>query len=152
VKVRVLVIEDDDAIRENVAEILAEAGYDVRTATNGLLALEQLDGGYHPDLILLDLMMPVMTGMEFRREQLARLAVARVPVLGLTAFPFVVTDFEMMSKPFGVDQLLGRAKALTKRRSIKRLNVYVLVLGAATALLAALAKLISELHAWAARR
>src|SRR4051812_1894363 len=62
---RVLVVEDDTDIRETVAELLIEEGYEVRTAISGEDALEYLRDGGLPDLVLLDLMMPIMDGWTF---------------------------------------------------------------------------------------
>lgn len=78
-KNRVLVIEDDQDVRDTVCETLEDAGYTVSTANNGLLALDALRSAFDaqsalgsestlPDLILLDLMMPVMDGERFLQE------------------------------------------------------------------------------------
>ena len=64
----VLVVDDDPDIREQVAEILADEGYDVITAANGREALERLRDGGRPALILMDLLMPVMDGWALRAE------------------------------------------------------------------------------------
>ncbi|MDB4990025.1 MAG: Transcriptional regulatory protein [Myxococcaceae bacterium] len=81
-----MVVEDDDDIRELVAELLRDEGYDVREAENGQRALEQLDSmDKEPCLVLLDLMMPVMSGPQLLRilEQSHRLA--SLPVVVLSA-------------------------------------------------------------------
>lgn len=77
----VLVVEDEAEIREDVADILREEGYEVVTAANGAEALERLRAGAPPCVILLDLMMPIMNGLEFRSAQLSDPAVAGVPVV-----------------------------------------------------------------------
>jgi CheY-like chemotaxis protein len=64
---KVLVVEDDDDIRECLADVLAEEGYAVETAQNGREALERLQR-FRPCVILLDLMMPVMDGWELLAE------------------------------------------------------------------------------------
>ncbi len=66
-----LLVEDDPDIRESVSELLEEEGYCVWQATNGREALDVLEAGCRPDVILLDLMMPVMTGWEFLSRQQA---------------------------------------------------------------------------------
>jgi CheY-like chemotaxis protein len=82
----VLVVEDDDDIVENVCELLEAEGYHVRAARNGRAALALLnDDKVLPAVILLDLMMPVMTGFEFRDAQLADPRIAGVPVVLMTA-------------------------------------------------------------------
>ncbi|HTJ42474.1 MAG TPA: CBS domain-containing protein [Kofleriaceae bacterium] len=65
---RVLVVDDDPDIRDQLAEILAEEGYEVITAANGREALERLRDGGRPALILMDLLMPVMDGWALRAE------------------------------------------------------------------------------------
>jgi len=83
-KGRVLVIDDDRLLRGILAEALADDGYDVETAENGLRALDVLNR-WAPDLILLDLMMPVMDGPSFRARQLSLDGLSEVPVLILSA-------------------------------------------------------------------
>ena len=61
---RILVVEDHNDSREMLEEFLTEEGFAVETAVNGLQALERLQRGPRPDLMLLDLMMPVMTGWD----------------------------------------------------------------------------------------
>lgn len=81
----ILVIDDDIDLRETLAEVLAEDGFAVATAAHGLDALQQLQAGLRPGLILLDLMMPVMDGRQFRAEQLKDPELAKVPVVVFSA-------------------------------------------------------------------
>jgi CheY-like chemotaxis protein len=81
----VLLIDDDEDLREAVADILDEHGYEVVHVGNGAKALELLRGGLRPGLILLDLMMPVMDGRQFRTLQRAEAAIAGIPVVVLSA-------------------------------------------------------------------
>jgi CheY-like chemotaxis protein len=81
---RVLVVEDHDDAREMLAVLLELEGFDVFTASNGLEALQILSEA-RPSLILLDLMMPVMTGDQFRECQLADPRFRDVPVICMTA-------------------------------------------------------------------
>jgi len=80
----VLVVEDHVDLREMLAILLEGEGFDVATASNGAEALRCLDRSC-PAVILLDLMMPVMTGDEFRERQLADARYAHVPVICMTA-------------------------------------------------------------------
>ena len=80
----VLVVEDHVDLREMLAILLESEGFDVATASNGAEALRCLDQTC-PAVILLDLMMPVMTGDEFRERQLADVRYAHVPVICMTA-------------------------------------------------------------------
>ena len=82
----ILVVEDDDDLRESVVEALEAEGYSTAAAPDGLQALAYLDGrARRPSLIVLDLMMPLMNGCEFREAQLARPEFAAIPVLVVTA-------------------------------------------------------------------
>jgi two-component system chemotaxis response regulator CheY len=81
----ILLVEDDIDVREALAEALSDQGYAVETAVDGLQALERLRGGARPGVILLDLMMPRMDGVEFRMVQRADPALAHLPVVLLSA-------------------------------------------------------------------
>src|ERR1700682_362753 len=80
-----LIVEDDASIREAIAEVLRSEGYEASSCGHGREALEYLRDGHHPDVILLDLMMPVMDGWEFRIEQRKDPALATIPVVALSA-------------------------------------------------------------------
>jgi CheY-like chemotaxis protein len=80
----VLVVEDHADLREMLAVLLETEGFEVQTARNGAEALKALDAS-RPGVILLDLMMPVMTGDEFRERQLADPRYRDVPVICMTA-------------------------------------------------------------------
>jgi two-component system chemotaxis response regulator CheY len=106
---RVLAVEDDNELREFYGTILREEGHQVRLARNGLEALHHLD--WAPDLILLDLMMPVMDGYEFLRRMRASPKGASVPVLVLSAAmpPGRATlrgAQAVLRKPFDFDRML----------------------------------------------
>jgi CheY-like chemotaxis protein len=79
-----LIVEDDVDMRESLGEILQDEGYDVVGAANGQEALHHLQQGDLPCLILLDLMMPVMSGWEFREQQRQDTRLSQVPVAILT--------------------------------------------------------------------
>jgi len=81
----VLVVDDDLATREALAFILGAEGYRVTTADDGRDALDQLHHDNPTDLIVLDLMMPVMDGWQFREEQLGDPQVADIPVIVCSA-------------------------------------------------------------------
>jgi len=81
----ILLVEDDHDVREALGETLRDRGYDVQTATNGKDALRVLRGGLRPGLILLDLMMPRMSGAEFRVVQSADPELSSFPVVLLSA-------------------------------------------------------------------
>jgi two-component system, sensor histidine kinase and response regulator len=100
----VLVVEDDDAIRETVVDVLRDDGYSVTAATNGAEALELLARDPPPCVVLLDLMMPVMTGWELVDRMRASEALAQVPV--------VVTSAAADRPPPGVDRVLTKPLSL----------------------------------------
>ncbi len=109
---KILVVEDDFAIRETIAELLEEEGYGVDRASNGQEALDRLRADGTTRLILLDLMMPVMDGWEFRERQRSDPAMSRIPVVVLSADNALEQKISAlgvaawMSKPFDVDRLL----------------------------------------------
>lgn len=80
---KVMLVEDDPLIIRLYQKTLKLEGYEVETADNGLSALEQLPV-YKPDIILLDIMMPTMNGVEFLGKMKADPAVANIPVIVLT--------------------------------------------------------------------
>jgi CheY-like chemotaxis protein len=100
----ILVVDDDLDVRTILAEILSDEGYSVETAANGHEALERLEGGVRPSMILLDLMMPVMDGWEFRRRQLASPTLASLPVVVFTAHANAQEAASRMSAARGLDK------------------------------------------------
>jgi two-component system, chemotaxis family, chemotaxis protein CheY len=109
----ILVVDDNFDIREMVAEALALDGYRVSTASNGKEALEQAHRD-RPDLIVLDLMMPVMTGWQFMEAQRGDPDLAAIPVVVVTAFADAHPEgaAAFMQKPFGIGTLLTTVSAL----------------------------------------
>ena len=112
---QILVVEDDAAIRALVSEVLRDDGYDVSEATNGAEALEYV-GGHRPDLIVLDLMMPVMDGWTFVEECRRQARCNEVPIVVTSAshdLPKTADKLRSygvrtcLAKPFDVDGLLA---------------------------------------------
>ncbi|HEX9148685.1 MAG TPA: response regulator [Thermoanaerobaculia bacterium] len=79
-----LVVEDDAQLRQSICTLLEDAGYTSRPAENGEIALERAREE-RPCVILLDLMMPIMNGWEFRSEQLQDPKLSSIPVVIMTA-------------------------------------------------------------------
>ncbi len=106
----VLIVEDDDDLREMMAQLLSLEGFQTAAVANGQEALEYLRQGTAPDLILLDMMMPVMDGWEFRRRQKSDPSMAEVPVIVLSALDQArITDITaeaILKKPLDFDRLL----------------------------------------------
>jgi CheY-like chemotaxis protein len=89
---RILVVEDDDDIRESIAEVLEGFGFSVDVAKNGADALAQLHAMLVlPDVIFLDLMMPVKDGFQFRAEQRADARFGMIPIVVMSADPTLDT-------------------------------------------------------------
>ena len=107
----VLVVEDDADTRESVGELLEDQGYSVLGAGNGAEAVQVLQSGTLPSVILLDLMMPVMDGYRFRTEQRSDPKLAAIPVIVITAGTSIVLDelsaSAVMRKPLEVPRLLA---------------------------------------------
>jgi CheY-like chemotaxis protein len=105
----ILVVDDDQGALEALSDILQYEGYDVQRAQNGLGALEHLQNTRpRPNLIILDLLMPVMDGWEFRTRQKEDPELAKVPVLVVTAIGATagIDAIGVMHKPIDVDALL----------------------------------------------
>ncbi len=104
----VLVVEDDESIRETLKMALQLEGYVVHTADNGRTALERLKEIPEPSLILLDLMMPVMSGWEFVDAIEKDDLLLRIPVVVVTAFPLEAGAIQakaIIKKPVDLDLL-----------------------------------------------
>jgi CheY-like chemotaxis protein len=107
-----MVVEDDFAIRETLRELLEDQGYHVTPAANGAEALARLRSNGQPKLILLDLMMPVMNGWEFRSAIEDDPRLSRIPVIVISADHALEQKVDRMhvqgwlAKPFELDQLL----------------------------------------------
>lgn len=101
---RVLVVEDDEVLRDTIAEVVADDGHEVRVASDGVEALEHVLGDWHPDLIILDVMMPRMDAYQFRERQIAASGVTPPRVLVLSA----VTDVEAAARRLDADAWLGK--------------------------------------------
>ena len=109
----VLLVEDNEDIREMMSLALQLAGARVVCASNGLEALSILKDRRPPDIILLDLMMPVMNGWEFVESLAKDAGWSRIPVVVVTAFAERAKGIqaqEVLKKPIGLDALLGVAK------------------------------------------
>ena len=108
----VLIVEDDADTRDMIGRFLELEGYAVETAANGRQALDRLDAGASACVILLDLMMPVMDGWEFRRIQVGHSVLSKIPVIVFSAAGrdrmLQVDANEYLAKPVDLDELLDR--------------------------------------------
>ena len=80
---RVLLVEDEADSREGLAELLESKGFEVSCAEDGAVALRQLEGGFDPDIILTDLMMPEMSGWQLHDALKQRLRWDAIPLVVL---------------------------------------------------------------------
>lgn len=114
---RILVVEDDDTLRETLAEVMLDEGHEVRTAAHGAEALECLEG-WSADLIVLDLMMPLMDAYEFRARQRHRPDAPTTRIVVLSAARNVAEAAERLgadawlTKPFALDAVLDLLERL----------------------------------------
>jgi DNA-binding response OmpR family regulator len=120
---RILVVEDNNDIRESIVALLCDEGYEVLEAENGAEGLRLLDSG-DIDLVVLDLMMPVMNGATFRWKQRWESSSTDVPVLVLTSVQDGRKSAEVLDangylpKPFSPEDFLAEVAWL--RRSCAR--------------------------------
>jgi CheY-like chemotaxis protein len=114
---KVLLVDDDFAISEAIADFLEEEGFSVASASNGIDALNQLRCGLRVDVIVLDVIMPLMDGWDFRVEQLADPALRQTPVVVISASGFTGATirerfhaYDALSKPIELEHFLQTLK------------------------------------------
>ena len=111
----ILVVDDDEAVLEALADFLAVTGYRVAAARNGRQALDYLHKNPPPALVVHDLVMPVMDGWRLRKEMKQDAAMARLPVVVISALADH-TDIQadaVLVKPFNIEQFLRIVERLT---------------------------------------
>jgi CheY-like chemotaxis protein len=108
----VFIVEDDTDTREMLCRFLELEGFHVESAPNGRAALDRLVAGTSASVIVLDLMMPVMDGWQFRREQVRTANLAEIPVIVVSAAGRErleqIDANAILSKPVDLDELLQR--------------------------------------------
>jgi two-component system response regulator CpxR len=112
-RANVLVVDDDEAIREIMAEVLRDDGYEVVCAENGAQAMAEIRKDRSPDLVLLDLMMPVLSGWEVLEQLQESDVLSRIPVVVVSAMNAPGAR-EHLSKPIDLQQLLATVGRLTR--------------------------------------
>jgi two-component system response regulator MprA len=121
--VKILVVDDERAVRESLRRALELEGYEIELAEDGARALERLASEPEPDAMVLDVLMPGMDGLEVSRA--VRKNGSRLPILMLTARTQVEDRVEgldagaddYLTKPFALEELLARVRALLRRTS-----------------------------------
>jgi len=112
----ILVVDDDPDIRDSLREVLEEEGYAVACVGNGREALDYLHREPRPRVILLDLMMPIMDGWQFRREQKKDPVIADIPLIVITATgkrPVLIDAEELVMKPLDLGRLFEAIERYT---------------------------------------
>ena len=118
---KILVVDDERAVRESLRRALELEGYEIELAEDGAEALERLGVEPEPDAMVLDVLMPRMDGLEVSRR--LRRSGSRLPILMLTARTQVEDRVEgldagaddYLTKPFALEELLARVRALLRR-------------------------------------
>ena len=114
----VLLVEDDPELRDALALVLQSAGYAVVTAGDGVQALDRLHDALRPRLVVLDLMLPVMDGFEFRVRQMEDPELAGIPVIvlsaggDLTRKTVTMHPAACLMKPIEMDELLAHVRRI----------------------------------------
>lgn len=112
---KLLVVHDNEDLRNVLVELLTSEGFPVEEAHNGHAALEKMRAGYKPDVILSDLLMPVMDGYELNRELKRHETWSSIPLIVLTGLNVGadrLTDIEaILQLPFDSETLLDRVKS-----------------------------------------
>ena len=112
-KKKVMIIDDDQDFRLSVCELLVDEGFTVMTAKDGEAGLNNLVHQRDlPDLIIVDLMMPVKSGLEFRREQLQLDEINKIPVMFMTGQGYVEGE-SCLLKPFDEREFLDLVRSKT---------------------------------------
>ena len=116
---RVLEVEDDPDIRKMVSAMLLSEGYEVVSAVHGKDAIEKMEGGFSPDVILLDLMMPVLNGFDVLRVLHRTPRWSSIPVVIVSANqghdPVDLGTAAIIRKPFDLNLLLNTLLRLLSR-------------------------------------
>lgn len=125
---RILVVDDDKAIQKILQTRLTHEGYQVSCANNGQEALERI-ARQKPDLIISDVMMPVMNGFEFYKQVKSKEETKPIPVLIFTSYPEMSDSFlvigadAFVAKPFHPDEVLYRMRQLLSGMSVQSLKI-----------------------------
>lgn len=105
---RILIVEDEEGIRESLEEFFQDEGFDVTTASDGAQALDTLASAPLPDVMLLDLRMPKLDGSDVYEQMQHNPRLARVPVIVSTSDPSSApSGVLIMKKPINLERLLS---------------------------------------------
>jgi two-component system, OmpR family, KDP operon response regulator KdpE len=129
----VLVVDDEPQILRVMRASLPARGYEVRTATNGQEALDEMHKEM-PDLVILDLVMPEMSGLEVcrRLREFSQVPIIVLSAKGSERDKVAALDAgadDYVTKPFGMDELLARLRAVLRRLSPSEANASIMTVG-----------------------
>lgn len=113
--ITILVVDDDPSIRFLLRQILENEQYTVLEAGNGMAALDAIRSGAHPDIVMTDLMMPVMSGAEMIVRLRSEASTAKIPIVVVSGNPEAVKDLSVdaiVTKPFGAADVASRVRAI----------------------------------------
>jgi CheY-like chemotaxis protein len=118
----VLIVEDEASIREVIREVLEDRGFRVMASANGAEALRMLDW-MRPDVVVLDLLMPVMHGWDFMESYVDKTDGQPIPIVVVSVNPALPRSFnrfgvrQIVAKPFDVDDLLDAVEQALSNRA-----------------------------------
>ena len=113
---KVMIVDDETDIRESLKELFEDEGYEVTTAANGAEALQQLASGSLPCAVVLDLIMPVVGGVEVYAQMQADPRLAQIPVIISTSDPSrAPSGVLIMKKPIDLNRLLNTVQRHCKQ-------------------------------------
>jgi CheY-like chemotaxis protein len=118
----VLIVEDEASIREVIREVLEDRGFRVMASANGVEALRMLDW-MRPDVVVLDLLMPVMHGWDFMESYVDKTDGQPIPIVVVSVNPALPRSFnrfgvrQIVAKPFDVDDLLDAVEQALSNRA-----------------------------------
>ena len=121
----ILVVDDDENLREILKVGLQKEGYHVVTAKNGKEGIKRFDE-WHPNLIILDVRMPVMDGYNFYSNMREKLEKTPCPIIGLTGETHIENLFEdfnidlYVSKPFDIEKLLQKIAVMIVQEKVEK--------------------------------
>lgn len=107
--INILIIEDDNAIRNAMSSVLELEGYSTGLASNGKQAMDMIKAGHLPDIILLDMMMPIMSGWDFLDFVRANSKTSQIPIIVVSAYAESAKSVRpqaVVPKPVRVNSLL----------------------------------------------
>ena len=115
--VRIMVVDDDEAIRDSLREAFEDAGYEIVTASNGQEALDLLSQGSFPDVVIMELVMPVLDGYRLYHAMQADPGFARIPVIVSTSSPSRAPNGAVVvPKPVKLEHLFETVEALRREK------------------------------------